>query len=81
MITFYFLRHGQTTWNLSGKYQGSTDVPLSELGIRQAALAARWFDGMKIDAIYSSPQIRAQNLYRNSENSVLATGKALLMMR
>lgn len=60
MITFYFLRHGQTTWNLSGKYQGSTDVPLSELGIRQAALAARWFDGMKIDAIYSSPQIRAR---------------------
>ena len=59
MITFYFLRHGQTMWNNNGKYQGSTDVPLNETGERQAALAARWFDDEEIDAIYTSPLTRA----------------------
>ena len=60
MITFYFVRHGQTTWNLEGKYQGSTDVPLSALGEAQAECAARWFDGKSFDAIYTSPLIRAR---------------------
>lgn len=60
MICFYFVRHGQTVWNLNGKYQGSTDVPLSETGVRQAELAARWFDGKTFDAIYTSPLDRAK---------------------
>ena len=32
MITLYFVRHGQTVWNESGRYQGSTEVALSALG-------------------------------------------------
>lgn len=60
MICFYFVRHGQTLWNLTGKYQGSTDVPLSEVGEAQAELAARWFDDKKIDVIYTSPLVRAR---------------------
>lgn len=60
MISFYLIRHGQTEWNLTGKYQGSTDVPLSPLGIKQAELAARWFDGVELDAIFSSPLSRAR---------------------
>lgn len=60
MISFYLIRHGQTEWNLIGKYQGSTDVPLSPLGVRQAELAARWFDTVELDAIFSSPLSRAK---------------------
>lgn len=60
MITFYFLRHGQTMWNNNGKYQGATDVPLNETGLQQAELAAQWFDGEHIDAIYVSPLSRAR---------------------
>ena len=60
MICFYFVRHGQTTWNQSGRYQGSTDVPLSETGLAQAGLAARWFDGRTVDGIFTSPLERAR---------------------
>jgi probable phosphoglycerate mutase len=35
------VRHGQSTWNALGRWQGQADPPLSELGERQAAAAAR----------------------------------------
>lgn len=32
----YFVRHGQTDWNAEGRYQGSQDVPLNDIGRSQA---------------------------------------------
>ena len=32
----YLVRHGETTWNALGKFQGVKDIPLSENGITQA---------------------------------------------
>ena len=32
----YFVRHGQTSWNAEGRYQGSRDIPLNEIGRGQA---------------------------------------------
>lgn len=60
MISFYLIRHGQTEWNLTGKYQGATDVPLSELGEKQAEFAAKWFDSIPLDGIFASPLVRAK---------------------
>ncbi|MFC6153729.1 histidine phosphatase family protein [Nocardioides yefusunii] len=34
------LRHGRTSWNLEGRVQGQTDVPLDEVGVEQARLVA-----------------------------------------
>jgi probable phosphoglycerate mutase len=39
----YFVRHGQTDWNLHGRYQGSTDTSLSQIGENQAAQNAQLF--------------------------------------
>lgn len=59
--TIYLIRHGETDWNLAGRWQGHTDVPLNDLGLRQARLVALRFQTEKIafDAIYSSDLTRA----------------------
>ncbi|GLW35451.1 histidine phosphatase family protein [Actinoplanes regularis] len=52
-------RHGNTDWNASHRVQGQTDVPLNELGHRQAAEAARLLATMRPDAIVASDLRRA----------------------
>lgn len=53
-------RHGETPWNAEGRYQGQTDIPLSEVGERQArALGARLAE-VAIDRAVASPLSRAQ---------------------
>jgi len=37
--TIYYIRHGETAWNALGRLQGTQDVPLNDLGRRQAAHA------------------------------------------
>ncbi|MDO5549061.1 MAG: histidine phosphatase family protein [Eubacteriales bacterium] len=59
MTTVYFVRHGTTDSNIGGRFQGSTDVPLGEMGLRQADALAERFRGMSIDAVYCSPLTRA----------------------
>ena len=51
------VRHGQSTWNADGRWQGQADPPLSELGVAQAEAAARAVDG--VAAIWTSDLERA----------------------
>jgi broad specificity phosphatase PhoE len=37
--TIYYIRHGETEWNAEGKLQGTRDIPLNDLGRKQAAKA------------------------------------------
>jgi broad specificity phosphatase PhoE len=37
--TIYYIRHGETAWNAEGKLQGTQDIPLNDLGRKQAAEA------------------------------------------
>lgn len=50
-------RHGQSTWNAEGRWQGQADPPLSKHGREQASFATSRI-GVP-DAIVSSPQARA----------------------
>ncbi len=56
---FYFLRHGETDWNLQGRAQGQTDVPLNERGRAQALAARAQTASLPIRTICSSPLSRA----------------------
>jgi broad specificity phosphatase PhoE len=53
------IRHGQSTANASGVWQGQLDFPLSEEGRRQAAAAGQALKGTRISGVYSSPLTRA----------------------
>jgi len=59
MTSIYLVRHGQTAWNKEEIFRGRTDIPLDEIGLKQAELAGQYFKGMEIHAIFSSPLSRA----------------------
>lgn len=54
-------RHGQTAWNLGGRFQGQTDVELDGTGIEQAHGAARLLAVLTPAAILSSDLCRASD--------------------
>ncbi|MBR0824394.1 histidine phosphatase family protein [Bradyrhizobium manausense] len=57
--SFYGLRHGATDWNRAGRFQGRTDNPLNEDGLRQAHEAVHMLRGIGISRIVASPLLRA----------------------
>jgi probable phosphoglycerate mutase len=65
------LRHGQTPMSVERRYAGTSDVPLTEAGLRQAAAAARRLSAAGIGMIVSSPLQRA---VRTAEQVASVTG-------
>ncbi|MBO5460959.1 MAG: histidine phosphatase family protein [Ruminococcus sp.] len=59
-MRLYFLRHGETDWNVKRLVQGSTDIPLNEYGRYLARETAKGFKDVPIDVVYTSPLIRAK---------------------
>jgi broad specificity phosphatase PhoE len=59
VTTVYLARHGESDWNAANRFQGHSDRPLTEEGRRQAEALAELVAAENVDAIYSSPLIRA----------------------
>jgi probable phosphoglycerate mutase len=55
------LRHGQSTWNAEGRWQGWSDPPLSDLGRAQAREAGRRLGGAGVTGIVASDLTRARD--------------------
>lgn len=60
-MDFYFVRHGETDWNVQKKIQGKTDIPLNENGRSQARALAKRLAAkhLEVGCVYTSPQVRA----------------------
>ena len=54
------IRHGETLWNETHRFQGISDIPLSSKGIEQAKSLAESLKRESPSAIYTSPLIRAR---------------------
>ncbi len=59
MTHLLLIRHGETDWNVEGRWQGQTDVPLNRKGIEQAEQVAGQLKDQTIDIIYTSDLQRA----------------------
>ena len=55
------IRHGETEWNLSGRWQGHADSPLSSRGIKQAKALGIRMKSEQLDYFYSSDLGRAMH--------------------
>jgi broad specificity phosphatase PhoE len=65
------LRHGQTPMSVQKRYAGLADVPLTEVGVQQAAAAGKRLASAGLTAIVTSPLARA---VRSAEEVAAATG-------
>ncbi|MDO4281661.1 MAG: histidine phosphatase family protein [Peptococcaceae bacterium] len=59
MTRIILVRHGETTWNVEGRYQGQEDTPLSPRGLEQGHLLAQGLKDVPIDRCIASPLERA----------------------
>lgn len=73
------VRHGQTEWSASGKHTGRTDVPLTDLGLRQAAALGAMLAGQAFSLVLSSPLVRAWQTMERAGYGAVAVGDDNLM--
>lgn len=59
MVRIILIRHGETQWNIEGRYQGQEDTHLSEFGLKQGHLVAEGLKDIPIDIAISSPLERS----------------------
>ncbi|WP_026508881.1 histidine phosphatase family protein [Butyrivibrio sp. MC2013] len=67
MDHFYFIRHGETVWNVENKICGATDIELTQRGHEQAIETGRKIleEGITADIILTSPLVRAKETARH----------------
>lgn len=60
MTHLILVRHGETIWHTENRYAGSSDIPLSSQGQRDAAMLAQWAATKHLEALWVSPLSRTR---------------------
>ncbi len=58
-MLIFFVRHGLTDWNAQRRFQGTSDIPLNDMGLAQAETAAGRCAQLSIERVYHSALLRA----------------------
>ena len=70
----HLFRHGETDWNVEGRFQGIEISKLTEKGVLQAKQLGNKLKKIKFDNIYSSPSLRtkqtAYNIWPNKKDKI-----------
>ena len=79
MKRLYLLRHGQTEFNVKKLVQGRCDSPLTDLGRKQAGMAAAWLKAHDVapDKVVSSPLGRAMDTAQLVATELLGSDAAV----
>ena len=59
-MKLYIIRHGQTAWNKEEVFRGTKDIPLNEVGLKEANALGAYLESTPFDALYTSPLSRAR---------------------
>lgn len=73
-MVVYLVRHGRTDLNAEGVLRGHLDVPLDDQGRHQAQRLGQTFSAVKVEAVITSPLLRA----RETAATIAATTRAPL---
>jgi broad specificity phosphatase PhoE len=60
-LRFYFIRHGETEWSLSGQHSGRADIPLTAHGEAEARAVGTRLRNIPFSHVLTSPLQRAQH--------------------
>lgn len=74
----YIVRHGQTDWNLEGRMQGHSDIPLNETGINQAKIIKEKLKDIQFDKVFSSPLKRAYQTAKIITNTEITIDERII---
>lgn len=74
----YIVRHGETDWNIEGRYGGRVDVPLNEKGLEQAKTTALKLQNIRFDLVFSSPLKRAYDTAKIITNNNIIIDNRLI---